>query len=232
MYKYLSDIVYKNGFAKGAHRGCTSCCEENTLKSIKHAFEKGFDYVEIDVQMTKDNVLFVHHDLTIMLNGVETPNHLCTWEEIEGSINALTLDSLLNEYKDESRYFMLDIKTEPFLLGDHLMKMVPEFIKILNQYKYTEKVVFISVDHQFLAKIKELDASIMIGLIVPFVPKDPVKLCQEVGAQLYLTGIRNFNQTVFNQLSGSGILLDASVISQESIPAMLDLGITMFELDN
>lgn len=232
MYNYLKDLIYKNGYAQGAHRGCTSCCEENTLKSIQHAFEKGYDYIEIDVQMSKDKTIFVHHDLTIQVDGEEVPNHMCTWDQIEKSINALKLEDLFKIYENESKYFMLDIKTEPFLLGNHLELMVPEIIELLNKYQYEEKVVFISVDHQFLASIKEMDQRIMVGLIVPFVPKDPVALCKEVGAQLYLSGIRNFNQNVFKQLSGSGILLDASVIKKEEIQAMVDLGINMFELDN
>lgn len=228
MYKYLSDVVRKNGYAKGAHRGCTSCCNENSLKSIHHTAEKGFDYVEIDIQMSSDGVLFAYHDLTTC----EIPNHLCTWKQIESRTNALKFETLLSENQVDKKYLMLDIKTDPFKLGDHLTKMVPEFIALLDKYDYSHHVVFISVDHQFLDKIKKANKDIMTGVIVPFVPHDPVELCRQIGAQLYLTGIRNLNQDVLRQLSGSGILIDASVVRTQDIPSLVDLGITMFELDN
>ncbi|MFG3150135.1 glycerophosphodiester phosphodiesterase [Streptomyces sp. NPDC048243] len=45
-----------------AHRGASAYAPENTLAAIDHAAELGFDWVENDVQRTKDGQLVVLHD--------------------------------------------------------------------------------------------------------------------------------------------------------------------------
>jgi glycerophosphoryl diester phosphodiesterase len=49
-----------------AHRGDTSHgARENTLDAIREALSSGAEMIEIDVQMTFDNVIVCHHDETI-----------------------------------------------------------------------------------------------------------------------------------------------------------------------
>lgn len=47
-----------------AHRGDTQHAPENTLAAIRSAIAAGADYVEIDVQLTKDGELILLHDAT------------------------------------------------------------------------------------------------------------------------------------------------------------------------
>ena len=44
------------------HRGVPSHAPENTLYSFQKAFELNVNGIELDVQITKDNILVVHHD--------------------------------------------------------------------------------------------------------------------------------------------------------------------------
>ncbi|MFD9475762.1 glycerophosphodiester phosphodiesterase [Streptomyces nojiriensis] len=48
-----------------AHRGASAYAPENTLDAIDLAMQMGFDWVENDVQRTKDGVLVVIHDDTL-----------------------------------------------------------------------------------------------------------------------------------------------------------------------
>ena len=48
-----------------AHRGASSYAPEHTLESYRLALEQGADYVEQDLQITKDGVLVCLHDLTL-----------------------------------------------------------------------------------------------------------------------------------------------------------------------
>ncbi|MFF1412161.1 glycerophosphodiester phosphodiesterase [Streptomyces sp. NPDC058289] len=48
-----------------AHRGASAYAPENTLEAIDLAMEMGFDWVENDVQRTKDGELVVIHDDTL-----------------------------------------------------------------------------------------------------------------------------------------------------------------------
>jgi glycerophosphoryl diester phosphodiesterase len=44
------------------HRGARAAYPENTLPAFRHAIEAGVDYIELDVRLTKDNHVVVHHD--------------------------------------------------------------------------------------------------------------------------------------------------------------------------
>jgi glycerophosphoryl diester phosphodiesterase len=48
-----------------AHRGCTQGCTENTLEAFAEARRLGADGVELDVRLTADGALAVHHDAEI-----------------------------------------------------------------------------------------------------------------------------------------------------------------------
>jgi glycerophosphoryl diester phosphodiesterase len=48
-----------------AHRGASAQAPENTLAAVDRAAELGVDWVENDVQRTKDGVLVVMHDVTL-----------------------------------------------------------------------------------------------------------------------------------------------------------------------
>ncbi len=45
-----------------AHRGCGEGCTENTLEAFAEARRRGADGVELDVRLTADGALAVHHD--------------------------------------------------------------------------------------------------------------------------------------------------------------------------
>ena len=48
-----------------AHRGASGYAPEHTMESYKLAKELGADYLEIDLQMTKDGQLVAMHDETV-----------------------------------------------------------------------------------------------------------------------------------------------------------------------
>ena len=55
-----------------AHRGASYDAPENTLESVKLGWEQGADAVEIDVYLSKDGYIVVHHDgTTKKLAGVD-----------------------------------------------------------------------------------------------------------------------------------------------------------------
>ena len=48
-----------------AHRGCRGLMPENSILSYKKALEIGADFVDMDINMTKDGVLVVTHDASL-----------------------------------------------------------------------------------------------------------------------------------------------------------------------
>lgn len=57
---------------------------ENTLAAVEAAIEEMADYVELDVQMTKDGVMVLSHDATLKrVAGVNRTIASLTWEELQ-----------------------------------------------------------------------------------------------------------------------------------------------------
>ena len=55
-----------------AHRGASHDAPENTLESVRLGWEQGADAVEVDVYLSKDGHIVVHHDdTTKKLAGVD-----------------------------------------------------------------------------------------------------------------------------------------------------------------
>lgn len=90
----IFDMVY-HGFAMSdeiffetqitAHRGSSKRAPENTIAAIEAAMEDMADFVELDVQMTKDGVAVLGHDATLKrVAGVNQPIASMTWEELQG----------------------------------------------------------------------------------------------------------------------------------------------------
>ncbi len=47
------------------HRGARGRCPENTLAGVKYAIESGVDGIEVDLCVSQDNFVVIHHDLTL-----------------------------------------------------------------------------------------------------------------------------------------------------------------------
>ena len=66
-----------------AHRGASAYALENTLKAFKMAKDIGADGIELDLQISKDGVLFVFHDVSLKrLTGVSKLISDCDAEEL------------------------------------------------------------------------------------------------------------------------------------------------------
>jgi glycerophosphoryl diester phosphodiesterase len=51
-----------DGFDLQGHRGCAGLMPENTLPAFERALELGVTTLELDLQLTRDDVVVVHHD--------------------------------------------------------------------------------------------------------------------------------------------------------------------------
>lgn len=52
-------------FFKEGHRGARGLIPENTIESMKQAIDDGANFIELDIQFSKDNKVLVAHDATI-----------------------------------------------------------------------------------------------------------------------------------------------------------------------
>jgi len=65
VFEGLGDNINMKSFAVIAHRGASGYAPEHTLVAYKMAMDMGADYIEFDLQQTKDDVLICLHDETL-----------------------------------------------------------------------------------------------------------------------------------------------------------------------
>ena len=64
------------------HRGAKGLASENTLSAITVAIEHGVNEIEIDVQLTKDEVVVLHHDRFLVASGTKPTIASHTYAEL------------------------------------------------------------------------------------------------------------------------------------------------------
>lgn len=138
------------------HRGGRNIVPENTLHALENTFVEKFSHFETDLRMSKDGVIFLHHDksfdrTTDVSGNVKDFN----WEEIK-KINAgakfykkngdhysttkfVTLEDALITYKNMK--FNLDLKQSG---------MAEKLVKIINLTKSVDRVLVSSFSYKRL----------------------------------------------------------------------------------
>lgn len=100
-----------------AHRGDSASFSENTMPAFISAYDKGADYIELDLHQTKDGVIVVIHDSTLDRTTTGTGKvSEYTYEEIRkldagGGAYVPTFEEVLALAKDKKRRAIAEIKS-------------------------------------------------------------------------------------------------------------------------
>src|SRR5690349_22392869 len=79
---------HKQKYRLIAHRGgvVDENTKENSRESIRKAIAHGYWMVEIDMRLTKDSMLIIHHDRSLKrYYNVDRPIAEMTWQEIQSA---------------------------------------------------------------------------------------------------------------------------------------------------
>jgi len=174
------------------HRGSRGDFPENTLYAFKHAIENNIDFIELDLQITKDDEIIIYHDKNIntkICNGVSKPIKSLLLKEIKeydcGSKKNIkfpnqqtipgekipTFIELINllqtDYKHKKILMNIEIKTEKSLDADNeVYHFSSTLVKLLHKYNITNDVIIQSFDVRALKYIKEIDSTIKTSYLI------------------------------------------------------------------
>lgn len=139
------------------HRGVASLEPENTIRSFKKAVELGVDMIELDVRLSANGQIVVIHD-----------GNLKRLFEVDSDVSELTVQEL-KELSGPQR----EIPTLAEVLAEisapvNIHVKVPEMEKQLidTLKKFPHKILISSVFPKILKKIRILEGSIQLGLII------------------------------------------------------------------
>lgn len=168
-----------------AHRGFSALYPENTMLAFTKAAEEGFcDGIELDVQLTKDNIPVIIHDEELeRTTGASGLVSDYTYKEIR-TLNAgnnekiPSLEEYLSFAKDSNILSNLELKNS-IINYKNLEEITLTLISKLNLQK---NIILSSFNHESMIKIKKLDNSIKTGLLYDCLLFNPHKYCISCGA--------------------------------------------------
>ncbi|OGK19780.1 hypothetical protein A3C23_01605 [Candidatus Roizmanbacteria bacterium RIFCSPHIGHO2_02_FULL_37_13b] len=95
-----------------AHRAGGKGLSENRIETIKKTLLKDYvDGIEIDIRLTKDNVLVVHHDRGVYINGSRIWIDKVEYSTIK-HLGVPTFKEVLNLFNESKKIINIDIKEE------------------------------------------------------------------------------------------------------------------------
>lgn len=171
------------------HRGARGLAPENTIAGFKRGIDEGSDYIEFDVNLTKDKKVVVIHDAmldrTTDLSGVISG---FTWEDI----NAADAGSWFSEEYKGEKLVLLEEALEFIVPGAiPIIELKMNFVlnqgledavaKICNDFILKSKILVISFFHPALKRMKDLLPEIKTGilynsaLLEPWILADAIK---------------------------------------------------------
>ncbi|SNS44295.1 glycerophosphoryl diester phosphodiesterase [Anaerovirgula multivorans] len=157
-----------------AHRGWSSLAPENTLSALELALkEDRIDKIEIDIQMTKDGIVVLHHDFELQRtsNGRGLLSTRSYKELLELDFGSWfspkfkgekipTLEEAL-ALVDNKKELIIEIKKG----GTIYPTIAEELCKILKDYPI-DKVMVKSFNHQVVKEVKDIHGDIKVGMLI------------------------------------------------------------------
>lgn len=226
--------AYGKRLLVGGHRGHKCEVRENTISNFETLPPEKIPYIEIDVQLTKDGkaVIYHDHDLSMKTQLTGMIRHY-SLDELKASFEICTICEAVEWCKSKGVGIAFELKLQPYSMWEDRETVVKEVVNAIRTYEFYDECFVFGKDYEMLSEIKNMDERINIGLIVPFVPKDPVALMQEMQAFLYLNFVDQLSKELVDRLHEAGYIVDGSVVNtEEDLKKALELGVDLVESDN
>lgn len=209
-----------------AHRGYSGRYPENTMLAFKKAVKAGCDEIELDVQLTKDDVVVVLHDERIdrTTDGTGYVRDY-TYEELKqfnaakcwnGRYETMAIPTF-EEYclwvKDEPVTTNIEFKTSIY----YYEGLEEKTIALLRKYHLEKNVMFSSFNHVSLLKAKELEPDIECGILVDDGLGNAGYFCRRYGFECYHPNGAKLTEDVVESCTRHGIKINAWTINDMAL---------------
>ena len=221
-----------------AHRGASIKYPENTMAAFRGAKKLGADWIELDVQQTKDKQIVVSHDTNLnRVTGVNKDIIDMNYSEIK----KLDAGSFFNKkFKGEKipllkevlefakkNNIRLNIELKPTGKEKNFEKQVVDLIK---EYNFEDRCVVTSQVYNVLKKIKKYDKDIKTVYVMSIAIG---KITDAKYADAFSIKATNVTETQVSRVHNAGKELYAwTVNKEESINKMIDMNVDNIITDN
>jgi glycerophosphoryl diester phosphodiesterase len=222
-----------------AHRGASAYAPENTIAAFDKAVEMKADYIEIDIQRSKDGKLVLIHDTTVdrTTDGSGKVGNLTfkelrnldagSWkgEQFAGA-QIPTFDEILDRYHGKIG-ILIELKAPELYPG--IEENVAKELKERNLDKpQNEKIIVQSFNHKSMKKMNELLPKVPIGVLTSSSADTTEQALQEFStyADYFNPSYGIVTEDLVNQVHSLGMKIGSwTVRSQEAADFLLDVGV-------
>lgn len=229
--RYNFNIEYIKKQEITAHRGSSIKYPENTMLAFVGALNEQANWVELDVQETKDDVLVVSHDNNLKrTTGKDINITDMNYDEIKeidvGSyLNSNYPISYIPRLEDvikwaSSNNMKVNIELKPNGMENDLEEKV---IALIKKYNFEDNCVVASGKYEVLEKVKEIDDDIKTAYVMSFFYGDIIKLDK---VDVFSIEASSINNELVKKIHNNGKEIYAwTVNNSDSINKMLELNV-------
>ncbi len=155
-----------------AHRGASFVAPPNSRAAFLEAINLGVDYIELDVQETKDGVVIVHHDKDYKLSSnINKAVHELSWQETRNidigkrfshkfvGEKVISLKEALTLAKNKTKV-LIELK-----YYGHNQNLEQKVLDIVNELNMQNQVRYMSLNLNGMRLLKQLEPSATVGYI-------------------------------------------------------------------
>lgn len=226
--------IDNNFFSLIAHRGASGYEDEHTIESYELGVEQGADYVEIDLQLTKDGHLICMHDSTIdrTTTGSGTVSEL-TLEEIKSfktkpnGRNIPTLEEVIHIFGKNVNYY---IETKrPFNIN-----MDQELLRVLKQNNLIgidpekKQVIIQSFSDESLINIRNQFSDVFLVKLVSTLNTSEIEIAKNIADGIGPNFVNTTKESVSEAHSKGLVVHPWTVNEKTDMNKAIDYGVDGF----
>ncbi|MDI6803328.1 MAG: glycerophosphodiester phosphodiesterase family protein [Bacteroidota bacterium] len=185
-----------------AHRGASVTAPENTIAAFKKAIDEGTHAIELDVRLSHDNEVVVIHDSRLErttsgrgkvedfdLEGLKNFD-AGSWFNPKYSVEVIpTLEEV---FKLVNKKVGINIEIKQKIKNKN--KIINSCVELAHKYKLNKSLLITSFEHSLVKKVKQLDSTLMTGIIyspVIHLVNNPISLAKQYLADVIVVS-RNY----------------------------------------
>ncbi|MGF9964383.1 glycerophosphodiester phosphodiesterase [Bacillus rhizoplanae] len=224
-----------------AHRGVASLYPENTMVAFEEAVRMGYDGIELDVQLTKDNVPVVIHDETLerTTNGTGwvkdyTYEELCTfhaaykYEKELGHCPIPTLEEVCQLIQGKSIMLNIELKNE-IIIYPQLEEKVYD---VIRSFHMQDQVVVSSFNHESLKYFRSIAKDIETAVLTEKPIENVIEYIKGLGASGYHPDFSILTKELVTELKANDIAIRPYTVNDPKVAQQLhDWGVSAIVTD-
>jgi glycerophosphoryl diester phosphodiesterase len=170
----------------GGHRGNPAEHPENTMRSFRSAIALGCDLIECDVHLSSDGRLVVIHDhsldRTTNGSGLVHDHTAAELRKLDaGDGERIPLLQEVIELAIGKVGLVIELKNLPPLYPG----LEEKLINMLRQLGAIQECAVVSFNHVAIHELRQVEASLQLGILEGARPLHPAKMLRETGADVY-----------------------------------------------